>query len=78
MQLLVRKPRKGCVIMPVPTHLDYRADFPNPIHVTIPAIELETLASHHSDQAIHSNRAGNQMEARVTELRRAAAPARCA
>jgi hypothetical protein len=62
--------------MPVPTHLDYRADFPNPVHVTIPAIELKTLASHHSDLATDSHRAGNQMEARVTELRRLATRAR--
>ena len=59
---------------------DHRADFPHSVHVTLGAIELETLADHHAGMAADMRRDGTDtadlMEARAAELRRWAARAR--
>lgn len=65
---------------PITDLRDHRADYPHPAHVTLGAIELETLADHHDATAPGMRRgdsgAADLMEARAAELRRWAARAR--
>ena len=61
---------------------DHRADYQHPAHVTLGAIELETLADHHDAMANGIRRsdsgAADLMAARAAELRRWATRARAA
>jgi hypothetical protein len=65
---------------PITDLRDRRADYPHPVHVTLGAIELETLADHHDAMATGMRRgdsgAADLMEARAAEPRRWAAQAR--
>jgi hypothetical protein len=64
----------------IPDLRDHRADYQYPAHVTLGAIELETLADHHDAMATgmrcRDSGAADLMEARATELRRWATRAR--
>ena len=65
----------------VPDARDHRLTHGRPIHVTVDALELETLADHHMDlvagfRAEGNHETGDMMEARAAELRRLAERAR--
>jgi replicative DNA helicase len=64
----------------IPDLRDHRADYQHPAHVTLGAIELETLADHHDAMAagMHRGDSGSAdlMAARAAELRRWATRAR--
>lgn len=64
----------------IPDLRDHRADYQHPAHVTLGAIELETLADHHDAMATGmrcgDGGSADLMEARASQLRRWAARAR--
>jgi replicative DNA helicase len=64
----------------IPDAHDHRASHAHPIHCTLFAIELDSLASHHESVAADLHRNGSDaadlMEARAAELRRLAVRAR--